>query len=174
MKGGLFSKSYITYLIKTFPLDFKVCRRYSDFLWLRNILVREYPSYNIPPMCKKSGVSSSDMEGITKRMHQLQFFIDGIIAHPELRSSQHFLIFLKITNLDQFSKMRDSLEAKLTNISGIRENPGKITTIGPSKVFASSFPNIEGTVFSRISSKARDFSIAVEEMHKQLMPANLR
>lgn len=125
-------------------------------------------------MCKKSGVSSSDMDGIHKRMHQLQFFIDGIIAHPELRSSQHFLVFLKMSNLDQFTKTRDSLEAKMTPISGIRENPGKITTIGVSKVFASSFPNIEGTVFSRISSKARDFSIAMEEMHKQLIPANQR
>lgn len=69
VKGGLFAKSYITYLVKTFPLDYKVCRRYSDFLWLRNILVREYPSYNIPPMSKKSGLSGQSDEAIQKRMH---------------------------------------------------------------------------------------------------------
>jgi sorting nexin-7/30/sorting nexin-8 len=68
VKGGVFSKSYVTYAIKTNPFDYKVCRRYSDFLWLRNILVREYPSYSVPPMCKKSGVSNTDMEGIHKRM----------------------------------------------------------------------------------------------------------
>jgi hypothetical protein len=71
VKGGMFSKSYVTYVIKTSPFDYKVCRRYSDFAWLRNILIREYPSYNIPAMCKKSGVSTNDMEGINKRMGQL-------------------------------------------------------------------------------------------------------
>jgi len=173
VKGGIFSKSYITYLVKTFPLEFKVCRRYSDFLWLRQILVREYPSYNIPPMCKKSGVSSSDMEGIHKRMHQLQFFIDGIIAHPELRSSQHFLVFLKMSNLDQFTKTRDSLEAKMTPISGIRENFAKAMAPG-SKFSTSLFPSMEGQLSLKISPKLKEFSIHSEELFKQLIPINIR
>jgi hypothetical protein len=94
----MFSKSYITYQIKTTPFDFRVCRRYSDFLWLRSILVREYPSYNIPPISKKKGVSSTDKVAIKKRMGYLQIFIDGLLSHPELRSSIHLLSFLKISD----------------------------------------------------------------------------
>ena len=38
IEGGLFTKSYVTYLMQTTPLDFKLRKRYSDFEWLRNIL----------------------------------------------------------------------------------------------------------------------------------------
>ena len=36
--GGIFSKSYISYLMETNPFGFKVRKRYSDFEWLNNIL----------------------------------------------------------------------------------------------------------------------------------------
>ena len=43
--GGFFSKSYITYLVTTSPCGFKVRRRYSDFEWLRSILLMIYPGF---------------------------------------------------------------------------------------------------------------------------------
>jgi hypothetical protein len=43
VKGGLFSSSYVSYKIVVKPLEYVVERRYNDFLWLRNILSREYP-----------------------------------------------------------------------------------------------------------------------------------
>jgi PX domain len=43
VKGGLFSSSYVSYKIVVKPLEYVVERRYNDFLWLRDILSREYP-----------------------------------------------------------------------------------------------------------------------------------
>ena len=37
-EGNFFSKSYLTYLIETNPLGFKVRRRFNDFIWLHDIL----------------------------------------------------------------------------------------------------------------------------------------
>lgn len=42
-KGGLFSTDYITYLISTENLGLKVRRRYSDFEWLRQMLILIFP-----------------------------------------------------------------------------------------------------------------------------------
>jgi hypothetical protein len=42
VKGGLFSSSYVSYTIVVKPLGYCVERRFNDFLWLRNILSREY------------------------------------------------------------------------------------------------------------------------------------
>ena len=44
---GLFSSTYINYIIKTSPLNWEVRRRYSDFCTLREILVRDYPSHYV-------------------------------------------------------------------------------------------------------------------------------
>ena len=52
-EGGLFTKSYVTYLMNTTPLDFKIRKRYSDFEWLRHILSSIYVNCVIPPLCKK-------------------------------------------------------------------------------------------------------------------------
>ena len=51
--GTFFSKAYMTYIITTSPLNFKVRRRYSDFEWLRSNLLNFYSSNVIPPIPKK-------------------------------------------------------------------------------------------------------------------------
>jgi hypothetical protein len=42
-EGGLFSASFVTYLISLPILNKKVRRRYSDFDWLRELLIDIYP-----------------------------------------------------------------------------------------------------------------------------------
>ena len=39
---GLFSKKYAVYKVTTAPFKYEVKRRFSDFMWLRTMLVREY------------------------------------------------------------------------------------------------------------------------------------
>lgn len=43
VKGGFFSSSYVSYTIQTRPTEATVERRFSDFYWLRGILVRDCP-----------------------------------------------------------------------------------------------------------------------------------
>ena len=51
--GTFFSKAYQTYLITVPVLNLKVSRRYSDFEWLRQTLVKLFWSSVIPPIPKK-------------------------------------------------------------------------------------------------------------------------
>jgi nitrate reductase cytochrome c-type subunit len=55
----------------------------------------------------------------------------------------------------------------------MRDNYSKKMT-GAVKIGVSSFANLEGEVRSRVSPQIREFSIALEEMQKQLIPANNR
>lgn len=40
----MFSKKYAVYKVMTHPLKYEVKRRFNDFMWLRNMLVRDYPT----------------------------------------------------------------------------------------------------------------------------------
>lgn len=46
--GGVFGKSYVVYEVKTAPFDWVVERRYNDFDWLRKMLQKYFPSFNVP------------------------------------------------------------------------------------------------------------------------------
>jgi len=70
--GGFFSSAYITYLVITEPLNFKVKRRYSDFEWLRKILYTQYPGKMIPPIPSKNYGDRFNDAFISKRMRYLE------------------------------------------------------------------------------------------------------
>lgn len=54
-KGGLFGmgRSHIYYVIRTEPGGWEVKRRFSDFTWLRDTLLKLYPGFLVPTMTKK-------------------------------------------------------------------------------------------------------------------------
>lgn len=39
----MLSKKFVAYTIKTMPINLEVERRFSDFDWLRNVFVRDFP-----------------------------------------------------------------------------------------------------------------------------------
>lgn len=63
---GIFSKKYAVYKLSTHPFKYEVKRRFNDFLWLRDILVRDYPTLYIPPMADKSS-GGLDIDTLNKR-----------------------------------------------------------------------------------------------------------
>ena len=108
VEGGYFSKSYTTYLVETKPLNYSVRRRYSDFEWLRNILMNQYINCIIPPVYKKGFLMSSVSETIVnKRIRVLQKFINEIAIHPLLRNSQILCDFLSIKEEKEFNTKKD-------------------------------------------------------------------
>lgn len=109
VKTGMFSKNYVSYIVKTKPFGYEVQRRYSDFLWLRKILLRDYPGYFIPPMAEKNLGKNFDNEFIQERMEILQKFLNALAEHGELKASIYFLTFLKCEQTDQFEKVKKEL-----------------------------------------------------------------
>jgi hypothetical protein len=95
-EGSLFSKSYVTYLIETKPLGLQVRRRFSDFVWLHDLLKVLYINCIIPPIIKKNYFSGITDIQIQKRMRLMEKFLQELINHPILRNSQIVYDFISI------------------------------------------------------------------------------
>ena len=118
--GGLFSKAYVTYLVETKPLGFKVRRRFSDFIWLHDILKSLYINCVIPPIIKKNYIMGIDVEGINKRIRVVEKFLQEISVHPLLGRSEIFYDFISLRNDKDFSIKKASY-SKITPPTKVEE-----------------------------------------------------
>ena len=106
VEGGLFTKSYVTYLMQTFPMGYQVRKRYSEFDWLRNILSTIYVNCVIPPLCKKNYPGRFNELLIAKRTRSIEKFMKGILIHPIMRNSEIFYNFISIDKDTEFEKKK--------------------------------------------------------------------
>lgn len=104
-KGGMFSFSYGTYLIVTTPINIQVRRKYTDILWLYNILKSQYINCIVPPFFKKK--DKLEKVKMNKRLYFIDKFLNGIAIHPILRNSKIFYDFLSIQNEQEFIKAKN-------------------------------------------------------------------
>lgn len=123
-EGGLFSKSYITYLITTANFSYEVRRRYSDFDWLRSTLISYFPSSWIPPIPLKNFSERFESEFIDKRMRYLQQFIDSVMANPTFCASCYFHDFISIKLESDFTNAKkayakEKLPVKLNEMKSL-------------------------------------------------------
>lgn len=112
IEGGFFSKSYVTYLITTNPLNLKVRRRYSDFEWFRQMLQNLY-NYNVIPSTPKKSKIGIDKFGdpfLQKRMRTLEKFLNYALKNPVLKSSQILYDFISIEKDAEFQKKKKEYE----------------------------------------------------------------
>ena len=110
ISGGIFSKSFIIYTVETKPFDFRTKKRYSDFLWLRNVISLMYANCVIPPLCKKNYVDRFSDILINKRMRSIEKFMNGLLIHPLIKNSQIIFDFLSIQNEEDFNKKKKKYE----------------------------------------------------------------
>ncbi len=100
MNPGLFHSKYAVYVIATQPKEFQVERRYSDFSALRQEFFKHYPGYIIPPIPPKKVGKKLEPTFLQKRKIMLQQFLDDVLKHPMLRTSEIFMIFLSVPGKD--------------------------------------------------------------------------
>ncbi|CAD6638920.1 XXYS1_4_G0024920.mRNA.1.CDS.1 [Saccharomyces cerevisiae] len=83
-----------------------VVRRYSDFLWLREILLKRYPFRMIPELPpKRIGSQNADQLFLKKRKIGLSRFINLVMKHPKLSNDDLVLTFLTVrTDLTSWRK----------------------------------------------------------------------
>ena len=94
VEGGFFSKSYITYLLQTQPLNYQVRKRYSDFEWLRQYLSSIYIGSFIPPIPRKNYGDRFNEYFISKRMRGLEKFIQNLSLDPLINKRSFSFIFI--------------------------------------------------------------------------------
>ena len=130
VEGGFFSKSYVTYLVTTIPLNIKVRRRYSDFEWLRQILSNFYSGCVIPNTPRKNKIGSDKFADsfLQKRMRTLEKFVNYLLMNPIIKHSKIFYDFISIENESDFNKKKKEYEKTKPpqNISDFQSFSGRI------------------------------------------------
>lgn len=106
---GVFGQNYVLYDMVTDPFGWTVQRRYSDFDWLRQLLVKLYPGFNVPPLPnKKIGTRRFDLDFVMKRMKFLELFINGVCENESFKASELLVAFLSYKDRDKFeTKMKE-------------------------------------------------------------------
>ena len=115
VEGGIFTKSYVTYLIQTEPFGYKVRKRYSDFEWLQNALSTNYIYCVIPPLCKKNYSGRFNEILIAKRTRSLEKFMKAVLAHPILSNDPIFHDFISIENENDFQAKKKNYKIQSPN-----------------------------------------------------------
>jgi len=120
IEGGLFTKSYVTYLMQTTPFGFKIRKRYSDFEWLRNVISTVYVNCVIPPLCKKNYTDRFSEVLISKRTRSIEKFMNGVLNHPLIRNSDVFYSFISTENEAEFEKKK-KIYSKLMSPNNLKD-----------------------------------------------------
>lgn len=98
---GIFRSKYTSYFIKTIEKDWTVERKFEAFVELRNILLKTYPGYIIPPIISKTE-KKFDKQDLSKRKYYLGKFLNDILAHPVLRTASIVFFFLSLTSEKEY------------------------------------------------------------------------
>ena len=119
------NSSHVTYNVNTVTTNeaYKysqsvVVRRYSDFLWLHDILAEEYPYAVIPPMPQKNALNRFEIDFVEERRNALQYFICSVCASPLLKDSKRVRSFLTSDDEkfdEEKAETKSSLKDDLTN-----------------------------------------------------------
>jgi sorting nexin-4 len=87
--------AYIAYMLnsknETSNANFSVARRYSDFVWVRDQLMRVYPGCIVPALPPKTIKYTTNIledDFVKMRAKGLRMFLTGVARHTELRSAQ--------------------------------------------------------------------------------------
>ena len=133
IETGFFSNSYILYDIETtVDLNTKwiVQRRYSDFIWLRESLIKFFPRDMIAPLPgKKLGGRRFEMDFVSKRMSNLNHFLEEIIKNETFKTSDALVSFLSIIDRNRFEDKKKEINSYILTPGpeGIRTLDGKIS-----------------------------------------------
>ena len=93
---GIGATSFLCFKVWSYGLRKNpVLRRYSDFIWLRNTLIKFYPSQIIPPIPNKKASKRTPRQ-IQKRMRILSMFLNDLVNHSVLFHNKYFQGFLTI------------------------------------------------------------------------------
>jgi hypothetical protein len=74
---------------------FSVLRRYSDFLWLYEILSNNNPGVVVPPVPEKNPFGRFDDQFVRQRRFALEKCIQKIANHPVLGKDSDLRVFLE-------------------------------------------------------------------------------
>ena len=109
-------ESYISYLVtthSTLPVfsrsDFKVRRRYNDFVFLHNALQQQYPACAVPPLPDRHAsayIKGGRFDGdfVNRRSKSRGRFLARCALHPQLKRATELHTFLESSEWNAYTK----------------------------------------------------------------------
>ena len=143
--------------------EFSVRRRFTDFVFLRNALYKEYAAAAVPPLPEKNSMAyvrgdRFSSEFTNRRAWSLHRFIRRCTMHPILRRAPIFLLFLETQDWNAQMKLRPTSRSNTTS-------DGNSGTAPP----AGFFDNVADTMlnaFSKVHKPDRRFMEVMERLNK--------
>ncbi|CEG73425.1 hypothetical protein RMATCC62417_08812 [Rhizopus microsporus] len=111
---------HINYWVQSHNRQSSVRRRYSDFYWFWETLMKRYPFRVIPSLPPKK-FSGKDDAFLEKRCQGLSRFINCVVRHPVLKKDEVVSIFL--TEETEFAAWRKGAHVPSSEEEFIRTNP---------------------------------------------------
>mmetsp|Transcript_34618 Transcript_34618/g.55333 ORF Transcript_34618/g.55333 Transcript_34618/m.55333 type:complete len:945 (+) Transcript_34618:428-3262(+) len=115
--GAMFGLRAYT-VFRIYVASFDILRRYSDFVWLRDELVRSHGSEAmIPPLPRKRFLGRFNNHFLETRMHALEHFLSIVTTHPVLHKAKALAAFFRNAPFEKATAdYRPSSPAKRTGI----------------------------------------------------------
>ena len=169
IEAGFFSNSYILYDIETtIDLNTKwiVQRRYSDFIWLRDSLIKFFPRDMVAPLPgKKIGGRRFEMDFVTKRMNNLNKFLNIILKDETFKTSDALVSFLSIIDRVRFEEKKKEINSYILPLGpeGIKTLEGKISIseddYSNEKYFINinNYFNLQTQIYDKLNEDLGDF-----------------
>ena len=179
--GGIFSKSFILYDVITSPMNWNVQRRFSDFDALRQLLVKYYPSYHVPPLPgKKITNRRFETDFIMKRMKFLNLFINNVLKREEFKASEILVSFLSYTDRGKFEAKFKEFQTQVPSsyVEDYKNLDGKVVIShdeGNEKYFTNinKYFKLQAQIFQRLGQGLKGFynaltnaCEALQDVHK--------
>ena len=182
VSDSLLKNSYLIYDITTPKLNWFVNRRYSDFVWLREILISLFPTVLIPQLPKKKiGNRRFEEDFVEKRLKGLQNFLDEVLKNEILKTAEPLKTFLSLTERGFFEQQMKVLTPKnilIDSILGIKSFSGKIQVadleteqLNNSKTYFASVENFFNTQeeeLKNIKYNLNEYNLHMVEVCKHL------
>ena len=152
---GIFKSKFSSYFVKTLPNNWVAERKFENFVNLRNILLKLYPGYIVPPLSAKveKKLEKADIE---KKKNYLQIFLNDLVRHPILRTANILFCFLSMPSEKEYE-----LKAK----TYLKMKPPK---------YANEFCTFEGVAkvsydvpLSKYCSALAKANVRLKDLHKE-------
>lgn len=95
-------------------MKFSVRRRYSDFDWLRNLLLSRYPGMSVPPLPGKTMISSNSKEFVEIRRVGLQLFVKTLVLNVYFANDNAVLDFLSVQKPKEWAARKKAVAIQTT------------------------------------------------------------
>ena len=157
VKGGFFSSDYYLFPVRTNPLGWECKRKFSEFLWLREVLANTLIGTYIPPIPSRKSRQGTPETILNKTTKILSKFTSGLARNTFILSSPVVEDFFKIAEAKEFSKFEKNVKKTYKR----PENPEQLVT-------ATGTANCDITFPGSRPEKLLEYTSVTESLEKKL------